>query len=418
LQIAIVTQYYKPEDAKIPNGIAQELARRGHQVRVVTGYPNYPEGRLYAGFRQRLVHYENDGGVRVRRVPLVISHSQNSIARFANYASFAVSTLLAGRFVRNADVIYVYATQMTAAFGPSVWTRTRGIPFVLHIQDLWPDSITGSSMVKGKHLKNSLNLILKPWLSTIYRRSAAIIAIAPTMRGMLVDRGVDERKLHMVFNWAEEDSTPRGISASEEPPRQVNRLSVVYAGNLGELQDLETVVRAAALAKDLDGFTLTLVGAGVASRRLVRLVAELGATNVLFRGRVLPSEMGEIYAESDFQIIPLQDLAIFRGTIPSKFQNSIANGIPVITTVAGDVSDIVVEQGLGLVSAPGDVAALAATFARAYGLSLDERSRMGEKSRAYYNAVMSKSSGVDKIERILASAVHLSNRKKSNARSL
>lgn len=98
-KIVIVSQYYKPEDAKIPNAIAQSLAQRGHDVRVVTGYPDYPEGRLYPGFRQKLVHNEMDGLVRVRRVPLVVSHSQNAIARFVNYASFALSSLIVGHFV-------------------------------------------------------------------------------------------------------------------------------------------------------------------------------------------------------------------------------------------------------------------------------------------------------------------------------
>jgi colanic acid biosynthesis glycosyl transferase WcaI len=403
MKIAIVSQYYKPENARIPNGIAQSLAERGHEVRVVTGYPNYPEGRLYPGFRQRFVHHEDDGEVRVRRVPIVVSHSQNAIARFANYASFAFSSLAAGRFIRDADVIYVYATQMTAAFAPSIWRRSKGIPFVLHIQDLWPESVTGSSMIRGGLGKRVVETALRPWLSSIYRGSAEIIAIAPTMHQMLMERGVIERKLHVVLNWHDGNV----IASPRRGAVLASSLAIVYAGNLGELQDLETVVRAAAKVKDLPGFVLTLVGAGVAMQGLKRLVRELDATNVEFRGRVPHSEMGEIYAASDFQMIPLKDLDIFRGTIPSKFQGSLANGVPVITTVAGDVSDLVRAHGVGLVSAPGDVEELAAVFRSAYALPPEARREMGVRAQSYYESEMSMFRGINRIEEILVRAAGL-----------
>jgi colanic acid biosynthesis glycosyl transferase WcaI len=407
LKVAIITQYYKPENAKIPNSIAQALADRGHEVRVVTGYPNYPEGRIYPGFRQRLVHHETDGKVRVRRVPLVPSHSQNAIARFANYASFAVSSAGAGRFVSGADVVYVYATQMTASFAPSVWRRTHGIPFVLHVQDLWPESVVGSSMVGSGLAKRIIQGCLKPWLSAVYRSSAAVIAIAPTMHRMLSERGVDERKLHTVFNWADESDAQKGAAESGDSITGERTLSVTYAGNLGELQDLETVVRAAAQVTDLAGFVLTLVGAGVAEPALKALARELEATNVVFRGRVPHEEMSAIYAASDFHMVPLADLDVFRGTIPSKFQESLANGVPVITTVAGDVSDIVLEHRIGLVSAPGDVLGLVSVFRRAFDLPPRERRAMGDRARAYYAAEMSMERGIDEVEQILRHAAGL-----------
>lgn len=414
LRIVIVTQYYKPENSRIPNDLAQALALRGHEVRVITGYPNYPGGRLYPGFHQKLVHHEKDGPVLVRRVPLVVSHSQNPIARFANYASFALNALCAGGFVRHADVAYVYATQMTAAFAPSIWRRTKGIPFVLHVQDLWPESVTGSTMVRGQFLKKTVDAILRPWLSAVYRRAATVIAIAPTMRRMLVERGVDERKIYTVLNWAEESVTQRDQADRGQFGAGTSKLSIVYAGNLGELQDLETVVRAAAQVKNVTDITLTLVGAGVAEPRLKRLASELDATNVVFRGRVPYGDMGDIYASSDFQMVPLADLRIFRGTIPSKFQGSLVNGIPVITTVAGDVSDIVLTHQIGLVSAPGDVDGLAATFRKAYALTTNQRRAMGENARRYYAAEMSMKSGIDRIEEILASAANLSSGKRLN----
>ena len=414
LKIVIVSQYYKPEHARIPVELARSLAARGHEVRVVTGYPNYPEGRLYPGYRQRLSHHESDGAVRVRRVPIVVSHSQNALARFANYVSFAVSSIGASRFAADADVVYVYATQMTASLAPCLWRATRGTPFVLHVQDLWPESVTGSSMVSGSLAKRVVNGCLRPWLGAVYRSSAAVIGTAPTMARMLLDRGVESQKVHTVLNWAEENGAqeqPRGRARSDSGG---TGLSLVYAGNLGEFQDLDTVVRAGAKITGLEGFTLTIVGSGIAEEGLKSLARDLGATNVIFRGRVPLAGMDEIYAASDFQVVPLRDLEIFRGTIPSKFQGSLANGIPVITTVAGDVSTIVRTQDIGFASAPGDVVALAASFRSAYELSPDSRQQMGERARAYYMAEMSRDAGVERIEEILRSATKLRTRKAKN----
>ncbi|TFC94711.1 glycosyltransferase WbuB [Cryobacterium sinapicolor] len=414
LKIVIVTQYYKPEHARIPVEIARSLAERGHEVRVVTGYPNYPEGRLYPEYRQRLRHHEWDGAVRVRRVPIVVSHSQNALARFANYVSFAVSSLGASRFVADADVVYVYATQMTASLAPCLWRVTRGIPFVLHIQDLWPESVTGSSMVSGSLAKRLINGSLRPWLGAVYRRSSAVIATAPTMARMLVDRGVESRKVYTVLNWAEERGAQEQRGGPAGPAGAGTGLSLVYAGNLGEFQDLDTVIRAGARSTGLEGFTLTIVGSGVAEEGLKRLAQELGASSIVFRGRVPHADMDEIYAASDFQVVPLRDLEIFRGTIPSKFQGSLANGIPVITTVAGDVSAIVRTREIGFASAPGDVDALAASFRSAYALSSASRRLMGERARAYYTAEMSRDAGVERIEEILRSAAQLRTKKAKN----
>lgn len=394
LRITIVSQYFAPEAVAIPLDLARELRRRGHSVRVLTGYPNYPEGRLYAGYRQRLVRVDDVEGFRVRRVPLIVSHSRNPIARMANYLSFALSSLTAGRFVSGSDVIYVYATQMTAAFGPSIWSRTRRIPFVLHVQDLWPESITGSSMVKGGLANSLIARLLRPWLSSVYRRAAAVIGTAPSMTRMLIERGVAPGKVETVLNWREADE-----QASRRRPVGAG-VRVVYSGNLGELQDLETVVAAAALV-DIPGFSVTFVGAGTREPTLKRLAAELGADSVSFRGRVDRATMNEVYAESDFQLVTLKDLDIFRGTIPSKFQAAIAHGVPVITTVVGDVSDIVTAHHLGFTARPGDPAALAAAFRAAAMLPEPKRKAMGERARRYYSDEMSIAHGVDRIEAIL-----------------
>ncbi|TFD63143.1 glycosyltransferase WbuB [Cryobacterium suzukii] len=407
MKIVIVSQYYKPEDAKISSTLAAGLAARGHSVRVVTGYPNFPEGHLYPGYRQRLTHREMDGAVDVKRVPIFISHSQNPFGRIANYLSFAFGTLGAGRYVAQADVIYVYASQMTASIAPLVWRRTLRLPFVLHVQDLWPESITESSMVPGKALRRAIDAILVPWLEFTYRSAAATVAIAPTMGRLLCARGVSAERLHTVYNWTNGDELlgVRRPEASPVSPDLAPGLTVTYAGNVGRLQDLANVIRAAHQVEDLRGFRLVIVGTGVAKKELLRLAASLGTTSVEFRDRVDPSEMSAVYAESDFQMVSLKSLEIFRGTIPSKLQTSLAHGVPVIAAVGGDVTELVKDHGLGLTAAPGDVDSIAGAFRAAYSMSFRDRRDMGSRAQRFYEDHMTSAAGVDAIERILVGVV-------------
>jgi len=407
MRIAIVTQFYPPEPVPFPADVARGLAARGHDVRVITAFPNYPDGRLVPGYRQRPIGRERDGRVLVRRVPIVLSHSRSAVGRVLSYASFALSSLAAGRFVRGADVVYVYATPMTAAVGPAWWRRTRGTPFVLHVQDLWPESVTGSSLLTGRVAPRVVAAALVPWLRRTYRSAAASIAIGPGMSRLLIERGAPPERVFTVFNWSSADDGAAAGAARARPggtPAVRPGLHVLYAGNLGDAQDLETVVRAAAAARDLDGFRVTLIGSGIARERIGDLARGLGATNVTLLDRVPHDQMRPVHLTADFELVPLRDLAIFRATIPSKLQESLALGIPVITTVGGDVADLVTREGLGFASAPGDPGRLAETFRIAHALPRSDRLAMGERALAFSSAAMSKGAALDSIERIVTSA--------------
>jgi glycosyltransferase involved in cell wall biosynthesis len=397
VKVAIVSQYYAPEAVPIPSDLAVGLTERGHCVRVITGFPHYPAGHVFDGYRQRLLHVEDHGPVKVRRVPSFISHSDNALGRIANYLSFAVSTLTAGRHIRGADVIYVYATPMTAAIAPWIWRWAKRIPFVLHVQDIWPESVTGSTLVSQGRLNRVIAALLTPWLRQLYRTASATVTIAPTMAETLKERGLPEHASHIVFNWGNE---PTGSDAPVAEPNSY-RCTVMYAGNIGELQDLETVIRAAHAVGLNSGLRLVLCGTGVAAPRLKRLASELGAANVEFWDAVDRGRLAEIYAKSDYQVVPLKDLPIFKGTIPSKFQASLAFGVPVIATIRGDIQSIVEQNGLGFTAAPEDVGALEAVFRAALALSPAERFDMGRRAREFYYRTMSRDAGISRIEGLL-----------------
>lgn len=402
MKIAIVSQYYHPEPVAIPTTLAEELARRGHQVTVVTGFPNYPDGRVYSGYRLRSRQVETVRGVRVLRVPLFPDHSGRALLRMANYATFAASSTVAMAALRSADAVYVYATQMTAALGPQLWRTLGRAPYVLHVQDLWPESITGSSLVSGR-VAQTIDAVLEPWLRSAYRRASHVIAIAPTMAASLESRGVDRAKLTTLLNWADESPIQ-----SRDAPIQIRgsgeRLEIVYAGNLGDLQGLETAIRAMALLERPNHAHLHLFGSGVAEPQLRELAASLAIRNVTFHGRVPPSALAAVARQSDFQLVSLRDLPIMLGTIPSKLQASLRDGVPVIASVGGDVKRLVEAFGFGLAVSPEDPGALAKAIQAAISLDGASREAMARRARHTYKTTMSLEHGVDVIERLLETA--------------
>ncbi|MBD8140017.1 glycosyltransferase family 4 protein [Frigoribacterium sp. CFBP 13605] len=401
LRVLIVSQYFRPERVSIPITLADELSRRGHDVEVLTGWPNYPDGELFPTYKQRLRHTERQGGVMVHRVPLIISHSRSAVGRLLNYASFAFSSTFRFGLARRADVVYVYATQMTASIGPLLWNRAFGTPYVLHVQDLWPESIVDSGMV-DRRVTAIIRRILTPWLTTTYGRAAHVVGIAPTMLSMLRSRGARSTDSSVVYNWAPADVVETDDSfGSEREGATANSTTFVYAGNLGEMQDLLGLIDAFALCADVPDIELVIAGSGVMEADLRQRAAQHPGARITFTSRLDAGDMRALNARSDFQFVTLKGLDIFRGTIPSKLQNSLATGVPVITTVHGDVTELVEREGLGLSASPNDPGSLAGAIRRAAAMTQAERATLAARARRFYEEYMSEAAGISSIEAIL-----------------
>lgn len=393
--VVVLSQFYKPEPSKFPPHIAAALKEAGYRVSVVTGFPNRPRGELYPGYRQRYGFTEDIDGIRVHRVPLVINHSRRAFERISNFLSFSFSALMTTSIVKHADAVYVYATPATAGIPAQLWNKFYGIPYVLHVQDLWPESVTDSGMIGKGAISRLSAALMAPWLKRLYDKADALIAISPGMRELLVSRGNRAETTSVVFNWADEQT----ISTKSSNSFSESKLRLLYAGNLGPMQDLGTVIEAASRCDDVPGFKLEIAGGGILEDSL-RTAAE-GLFRTKFLGLLPRSEMGRIYSESDFQLVTLKDIPIFRTTVPSKLQSSLASGVPVITTVQGDVATLIEKYEAGLVAEPENVESLAAVFERALDMSAEERARMGRNARRLYNEKMSHATGTGAIVSIM-----------------
>jgi len=397
MKIAVISHYYPPDKAgDIPRTIARSMSGRGHDVRVLTTFPHYARGRIANGYRQSFSHIESDGEVKVRRVPIIPSHSRNAIGRIANYLSFPASARLFSKWLSDVDVIFVHGTPATPAEVARSLAARKSIPFVFCVQDIWPESVTESGFLP-RPILNQMKKGIDRWLGSVYAQASAVIAIAPSARELLIERGVPRSRAHLIYNWSAK-------------PKEFNRpntdgLSLLYAGNLGDFQDLETVVKAIRIVSHLDNLKLTVAGSGVSEAKLKRLVADLGLEDqVVFLGQVEKSNMGKVYSAADFQIIPLKNIDIFAGTIPSKFQAGLAYGVPVITTVKGDVSNLVESNRLGFTANPEDPNDLARAFAAAYETSPEERAGFSQRCLKFVEDNFTEERAMDRIEELLIAA--------------
>jgi colanic acid biosynthesis glycosyl transferase WcaI len=407
VRIGVVSQWYPPEPAYLPSNVAEELAARGHEVRVLTGFPNYPDGRLYPGYRQRWGHRSVAGGVTTRRVPVYPSHDASGVRRAANYLSFAATSAVAAvRFLAEVDVLYVYLTPATVFAAPALLHALRRIPSVIHVQDVWPESVTCSSMaprgLAGRLTGRALHTAMR-WM---YRCAASIAVIAPSMRELVIERGASAAKVRVVLNWADEDLF-HPVGPTDAARGQIghrDRCTIMYAGAMGPFQNIADSVRAAAAVEHTGQVDLVLVGSGVEEAPARALSNELGATNVRFLGRRPASEMAALYGAADYQLVTLRDLPIFRGTIPSKLPAALSCGSPVVVSVPGDCADLVERGGLGLACPPDDWRALADRFLAAAAVSRVDRAEMARRAGESYRAEMSKRAGVDRLADMLAEA--------------
>jgi len=400
LRVAVISQYYPPEaHGALPDSLAQELARRGHDVRVVTSFPNHPYGRVFPGWRQRLRHVEQDRGVTVRRVPMLPDHSGSAVRRIAAYVSFGISVLTATRFVRGSDVVYVYCAQPTAAIAPMLWRRVLGIPYVLHVQDIWPESVTGSGVLDPGMSTRVVEEVLLRWLRRVHRGARRVVAIAPGAARLLTERGAAPERTSSCLNWG-----TSGPAVELPRTRDAPGTHIVYAGTIGPNQGLDVVVRAAAQCRDLDGLVVTFVGDGLALPRLRELADTLDAENVRFLPSVQREAMRDVHDGADFELVALRAVPMSSVTIPSKLQDAMAHGVPLIAAVPGDAADLVTDADAGLVVEPEDADALADAFRTAHATSPAERRRLGGNARAAVERHMALEPAIDHMENILREA--------------
>ncbi len=400
MNILLLNQLCEPEPTLKGLVFARELAERGHGLEVLTGFPNYPEGNLYPGYRMRPWQREFISGISITRVPLYPSHDRSAIRRALNYTSFAVTSAMLGpALLRRPDIVYVYLSMPTLGLPALAFRLFRGAPFVIDVQDLWPDSVSLSGM-----LSNTTALkLLGGWCDFVYRQAAHIVVLSPGFKRILIERGVPEKKLSVIYNWCDE-SAMRPLPRDEELAHRLGmagRFNFVFAGTMGTVQDLDTILDAARICRDsAPAAQFVFVGGGVEAPRLERKARDMALTNVLFLPKRPIEAMGPIFAIADVLLVHLADHPLFEITIPSKTQAYLAAGRPVLMGVKGDAADLIRNSGAGLACEPGNPSSLAQRVHEFVAMTSEERKAMGERGLEYYYRELSVRAGAAKFEAV------------------
>ncbi|MCZ4306882.1 glycosyltransferase family 4 protein [Zoogloeaceae bacterium G21618-S1] len=386
MKVLIVTQYFWPESFGI-TALARSMQERGVTVTVLTGQPNYPGGVVFPGYAAWRTARETFSGVEIMRVPLAPRGIKSGLRLAVNYLSFLVSASLLGPWMlrgRQFDAVFVYAPSPLLQALPAVllswWKRA---PLVVWVQDLWPESLSATGFVRNKRILGLVGSVVR----YIYRRTDLILIPSEAFREPVQRLTSSKGRITYYPNAFVEEP----VEASTPSPALSALLaeiaassSVVFAGNLGTAQSLETMLDAAErVAERGHPVRFFIVGSGSLSGWLAEEVARRGLTNVLLPGRFPSSAMMSIYASATALLVSLRDEPIFAQTIPSKVQGYLAAGKPIIASLNGEGARVVVEAKAGVACPAGDSEALAEAVVHICRLDDDARREMGENGRRY-----------------------------------
>jgi len=394
MRILLLTQWFDPEPTFKGLIFAKALQKAGHEVEVVTGFPNYPGGKIYPGYKVRWRQKEEVDGIKVTRVFLFPSHNSSAIKRILNYLSFAISACIYGVFsIKKVDIIYAYHPPITIGLAAAIIGLVRRIPFVLDIQDLWPDTLHATGMINNSHL---LGIIAKlcQW---VYCRAKHIVVLSPGFRNLLINRKVPAAKIDVIYNWANEQLLFSHNKPSFELDT-VNRFNVVFAGNMGKAQALDAVLLAAKQVEQVNNkIQFVFVGGGVEVGRLKQLAQEQQIGNVTFLPQMPMSEIGGILQAANVLLVHLKDDPLFEITIPSKIQAYLTIGKPILVAVKGDAADLVVQAKAGYCAQPENIDSIVKAILKMAALSIENLNEIGLNGKNFYYKNLSLSIGSGKF---------------------
>ena len=396
MRVAFVTQWWSGKDDGFIAGLVRSLCDSGADISVLAGRGGVEGDGNHAGRSLRLK--DEWQGIPVTTYPYFRSHDTSVGRRLLTYGTFAATSTLAASDLRDFDVVLAYGSPATAVSSAMVAQRRYGVPYVMHVQDIWPDSIFATGFLTGGRVRTVAERAVGRFVAAAYHHAAGVVGISPGARELLITRGVAPRKAHAVYNWISDDQHIEPITV---PPRDPTEpLHLMYAGNLGPAQSLDTVLLAMALLP-AGTARLTLLGSGAATDSLHELTARLGLECVTFAGSVPPSEVPQWQSTAHLNLISLADEDLFRITIPSKLQSLSCHGAPILCIAPGEVAGIVEKSEMGLTAPPGDPRALADVIQKAAALTQSELQTMGTNGRRLYATQMSSSIGAHRLLQIL-----------------
>lgn len=398
MRLLVVSQYFWPESFRV-NDLVAELTARGHEVTVLTGQPNYPEGEVYPEFRADPERFSAFHGARVVRVPM-LARGKTRSRLVLNYASFALSGAVLGPLRLHDvrwDAIFVFQTSpITAALPALLLRKLRDTPVLMWVLDLWPESLSAVGAVRSPQILDAVGRLV----SFTYKRCDLILAQSRAFFANIERWAGDTRRVRYFPGWAEalfvDGAT--GDLAPELSPWQ-GRFKVVFAGNIGEAQDFPAILDAAERLRDCEDIHWIVLGDGRAAPTVKEQIERRGlSARVHLLGRFPLERMPSFFAGADALLVSLKADPTFASTIPGKVQSYLAAGVPLLGMLDGEGARVIEESGAGLTAPAGDGGALAEQVLALSKRSPAERAEMGARGRAYCAREFDRKVLIDRLE--------------------
>jgi len=387
--ILVISQYFYPEQFRI-NDICTEWVKRGYKVTVITGIPNYPQGKYFKGYGFNKKRNEMYNGIEIVRIPL-IPRGKTSIMLALNYISFVISGFFWNLFTRiAADYVFIFEVSPMSQALPGVWyAKRRKIPCYIYVQDLWPENFEVLSGIKNKLIINSIGRMV----DYIYKHCTKIFTTSRSYITSITNRGVLNEKVEYWPQYAEDFYKPLKKTHVNDFPND-GSFNIIFTGNIGLSQGLNILPKSAMILKRYNlkrKVRFNIVGDGRYKTTLVDLVDSSEVSDMFnFIPKQPATRIPELIAASDAAILCLTDSPLFSMTIPAKLQSYMACGIPIIASAQGETSAIINEAKIGVCSAAGDVQKLADAIVELLNSTSEDLNIMGKNSREYYDANFNK----------------------------
>jgi colanic acid biosynthesis glycosyl transferase WcaI len=400
MRILVVTQYFWPENFRI-NDLCAELVNRGHQVSVLTGTPNYPEGILFPEFASNPSSYYDYKGCSIIRVPVMVRGDGSSIKLLLNYISYIISASFIGVFkIRKQpfDVIFVYGTSPVTVCLPALLIKSfRKIPVIFWVLDLWPETLEAIGVVKSPVLIRWVGYVVR----FIYNRCDLVLGQSKAFYDCISSYCDKPSKIKYFPSWSEP------VFTKERKPDLLSDIEandgffkILFAGNIGEAQDFPSIIKAAQILKEKQiNAKFLIIGDGRAFEHVESEVENLQLKqHVELLGRFPLESMPSFYSSADALLVTLKDSKVFAMTIPGKVQSYMAAGKPILGMLSGEGSRVIDEASCGLIAVAGDYEMLASNVIKLISLTKLERIQLAENGRNYSSREFNREKLIQQLE--------------------
>ena len=409
MNILIVTQYFWPENFRI-NDLALSLKEKGHQITVLTGIPNYPQGSFFKGYSLVKNRVEKYHGIKVLRCPIIPRGKSKGWQLALNFFSFALLASLIAPFVcrDKYDVIFVFeVSPITVGIPAIVLKKINKIPIFFWVLDLWPESISSAGKVNSPMVLKCVGLLVR----LIYRCCDRILISSEGYKSSVEKMGGRQNQIKYFPNWSETEFET--VQSNFEPTQNSllqRGFKIMFAGNIGEAQSFRTILKAADILKNHPNIHWVILGDGRMYNKVKEEIQRKRLNDkVHLLGRHPLKTMPYFFAQADVMLVSLKRDPIFSLTVPGKIQSYMACGKPIIASLDGEGARLIEKSGAGFSSPAEDADALVKSVIKIYNLPKEKREDIGNLGKKYCESNFDRNMLVERLERWMEEIVYNKN---------